>query len=461
VIKLPAKWIKAPLTDLVEIHDSRRIPLNQAARATRRGAYPYLGANGQVDTIDDFLFDGDFVLLAEDGGYFDDPYRNVAYLASGKFWVNNHAHVLRGRNGVCNEFLCYLFNSMDWMPYVSGTTRLKLPQAGMQRVGVPLPPFGEQHRIVTKLDSLFARTRSAREELARIPRLIEHYKQAILAAAFRGELTADWRAENAPAPVNGDLSGIDSRAGTLPRLPFQWSWTSVGAVSAISGGLTKSARRRELQTHVPYLRVANVYTNELRLDDVQEIGCTPQELEKTALEEGDLLIVEGNGSLDQIGRVALWDASIPGCSHQNHLIRARPRSNVLPDFLLYWMLSPLGREYIERVASSSSGLHTLSISKVSGLPFPLCSRAEMSEIAERVRQRLDEVANLATERDRAAKLLDHLDQANLAKAFRGELVFQDPNDEPAAALLERLRATRPMGGKQKRRVSKTLGDAPC
>lgn len=117
-----------------------------------------------------------------------------------------------------------------------------------------------------------------------------------------------------------------------------------------------------------YLRVAKVYTKELRLDDVQEVGCTPQELEKTALEVGDILIVEGNGSLDQIGRLALWDASIPGCSHRNHLIRARARSNFVPECLLYWMPSPLGREYIERVASPSSGLHTLSIR--TGAPGP-------------------------------------------------------------------------------------------
>jgi type I restriction enzyme S subunit len=180
----------------------------------------------------------------------------------------------------------------------------------------------------------------------------------------------------------------------------------------------------------------------LRLDEVQEIGCTPKELQKTALKFGDLLIVEGNGSIDQIGRVALWDGSIPVCSHQNHLIRARTGPRIVPEFLLFWMISPLGRQYIERVASSSSGLHTLSISKVSGLPVPLCSIAEMNEIIARIRSRLRDIASLERETSQSALLLDRLDQANLSKAFRGELVPQDPNDEPASVLLERICAAR-------------------
>ena len=341
------------------------------------------------------------------------------------------AKQLRGRSG---EILSQCAKS--------GTTVDSIDFDRLKSFRIAIAPQQEQLRIVTKLDSLFARTRCAREELCRIPRLIEHYKKAILEAAFRGALTKDWRAEYAVSEVTGDTSGIDSRSGDLSPLPPKWSWTSVGALSAISGGLTKNARRRELEMRVPYLRVANVYTDELRLEDVQEMGCTPQELRKTALEPGDLLIVEGNGSIDQIGRVALWDGSIPGCSHQNHLIRARPRESIVPDFLLFWMLSPFGRQYIERVASSSSGLHTLSISKVSGLPVPLCSVEEMREITTRVRERLGDLADLAEETSRAALLLDHLDQAHLAKAFRGELVPQDPNDEPASVLLERIRAER-------------------
>jgi type I restriction enzyme S subunit len=97
--EIPKGWVASPLLDVVDLHDSRRIPLNATQRAQRRGEYPYYGANGQVDSIDDYIFDGEYVLLAEDGGYFDDPSRGVAYEVSGKFWVNNHAHILSARGG--------------------------------------------------------------------------------------------------------------------------------------------------------------------------------------------------------------------------------------------------------------------------------------------------------------------------------------------------------------------------
>src|SRR4051794_40018672 len=95
---LPRGWREAPLFDIAELHDNRRVPLNQIQRSQRQGPYPYYGANGLVDHIDGYMYDGQYVLLAEDGGYFDEPERGVAYEVDGQFWVNNHAHVLKPRD---------------------------------------------------------------------------------------------------------------------------------------------------------------------------------------------------------------------------------------------------------------------------------------------------------------------------------------------------------------------------
>jgi type I restriction enzyme S subunit len=119
--------------------------------------------------------------------------------------------------------------------------------------------------------------------------------------------------------------------------------------------------------------------------------------------------------------VALWQDEIANCSHQNHIIRASPNAGVVPKFLLYWLLSPGGREAIEVVASSSSGLHTLSISKVSGLPVPFCSMDEMLAVVKEIESRLVVLSATIEQSSRAAGLLDRMDQAILAKAFRGEL----------------------------------------
>lgn len=194
--ELPQGWAEAAVTEIVGLHDARRIPLNATQRAEMKGAFPYYGANGLVDHVNDYLFDGDFVLLAEDGGYFDDPSRGVAYEASGKFWVNNHAHILEPLGGISPRYLRYQLNAIDWMPFVGGSTRLKLTQGGLERARLPVPPLSEQRRIVAKIDSLTGKSRRARDHLDHIPRFVEKYKQAVLAAAFRGDLTREWREQN-------------------------------------------------------------------------------------------------------------------------------------------------------------------------------------------------------------------------------------------------------------------------
>jgi type I restriction enzyme S subunit len=192
--------------------------------------------------------------------------------------------------------------------------------------------------------------------------------------------------------------------------------------------------------HRPYLRVANVHANELRLGDVTEIGLTDAEFAKTKLVAGDLLIVEGNGSIEQIGRVAMWSGEIANCCHQNHLIRWRAGLRVLPKFVLCFLLSPEGRRQIEAVASSTTGLHTLSVSKVGELQLPVPTLELQAEIVRRVETLFAFADRLEARLAQAQTAVDRLTPSLLAKAFRGELVPQDPADEPASELLKRLQA---------------------
>jgi type I restriction enzyme S subunit len=318
----------------------------------------------------------------------------------------------------------------------------RVPAEFLKHTLIPLPPLSEQRRIVAKLDALSARSKRARAELDIIRLQVAKCRNALLRTAFCGELTREWRLTrilSAQSDINQNK--IDGRTrGSLYDLPAEWAWTAATQIASVSGGLTKNPKRKAFPRRVPYLRVANVYSNELRLDDVSVIGCTDAEFSKTRLLADDLLIVEGNGSLEQIGRVALWNGKIENCLHQNHLIRVRLNSSAIPRFVLYWLLSPAGRSNIERIASSTSGLHTLSITKVEGLPVPICDLEEQHEIVRRIETAFATLDHLAAETRSAAALLDRLDQAILAKAFRGELVPQDPNDEPASMLLDRIRA---------------------
>lgn len=148
---MPQGWTKCRLEDVCYILDSRRRPINSKERSKRNvvapSLYPYYGATGQVGFIDDYLFDGSFILLGEDGAPFLEPTASKAYPVHGKIWVNNHAHILSPR--IDFEYFLYYLNAIEYRRYVTGTTRLKLTQESMRGIEIFLPPLKEQTRIVS------------------------------------------------------------------------------------------------------------------------------------------------------------------------------------------------------------------------------------------------------------------------------------------------------------------------
>jgi type I restriction enzyme, S subunit len=159
------------LGDVAEFLDSQRRPITASDRVP--GPYPYYGANGQQDSVADYIFDEPLILLAEDGGLFDQPDRGIAYAIEGKTWVNNHAHVLRARDDVQQEYLVRVLENYDVTPWITGSTRAKLTKAGASRIQIPLPPLAEQKRIAGILDAADALRAKRRESLAQLDTLLQ------------------------------------------------------------------------------------------------------------------------------------------------------------------------------------------------------------------------------------------------------------------------------------------------
>ena len=159
-------------------------------------------------------------------------------------------------------------------------------------------------------------------------------------------------------------------------------------VAEITGGLTKNSKRKDLPIKLPYLRVANVFFDTIDTNEILEIGLTEEEKSKTLLQKGDLLFVEGNGSPEQIGRVAVWRDEIVPCVHQNHLIKARfNMAKMLPIYAMNYFMTQKGREQIREKAVSTSGLYTLSVSKIESLhiPFaPMDTQLQFTDFKEKV-----------------------------------------------------------------------------
>jgi type I restriction enzyme S subunit len=372
--------------------------------------------------------------------------------------------VLRPSVAINADYLHYFVQSrrfIEWMmPLQRGNSPPAVLDVDVKAQLVPLPPYREQLRIAARIDQLFAEIAEGERALLEARKDLEKFRRALLKAAVTGELMKDWPGANTVQESGHDLLEriAKSRSGktpskargrraagappldtvALPSVPESWAWTTVRGVADVLGGLTKNPNREKLAGRSKYLRVANVQAGSLDLSEMKEIGVTTEDRQRAALRPGDLLIVEGNGSLDQIGRCALWNDEIADCVHQNHIIKVRFEEPHMPRWCLNWFLSPHGRGEIEKVAASTSGLHTLSISKIEGLPVPIPPPLEAAEINRRVSDGLaaadDTLALLDAEATDAARLK----QSILKAAFEGHLVPQHPEDEPASALLARL-----------------------
>jgi type I restriction enzyme S subunit len=183
------KWQTEDLGNIVEVLDKQRKPLNELHRQNMRGSYPYCGANGIVDYVDDYLFDGEYILLAEDGGYWG-SFEKSAYLMRGKFWVNNHAHILHAQQGITDsQFFVYMLNYLNIDQFIHGTTRGKLTQGVMLKIPIPLPAYSEQcaiaHVLQTVQDAIQARHKELELERERKAALMQH----LFTHGTRGEPT--------------------------------------------------------------------------------------------------------------------------------------------------------------------------------------------------------------------------------------------------------------------------------
>jgi type I restriction enzyme, S subunit len=185
---LPETWTRAAFGNVTDNCDGQRKPVKSADRAMRRGEFAYYGASGIIDTIDDFLFDGEFLLIGEDGANLLSRSTPIAFRASGQFWVNNHAHIVQAFGGTPLHYLEIFINSIDLQDYVTGTAQPKLTQASLNRIPVPVPPLTEQQEIVRRVDALFALADRIEAKLTAARQRVESLTQAVLAKAFRGEL---------------------------------------------------------------------------------------------------------------------------------------------------------------------------------------------------------------------------------------------------------------------------------
>lgn len=184
-----SKWEYTTIGEAMINLDSQRIPLSVAVRQKLEKNYDYYGASGVIDKVDKYLFDRPLLLIGEDGANLLSRSTPIAFIAKGKYWVNNHAHVLDSGDNICLEFICYYINSISLVPYVTGVAQPKLNQENLNRIPIHLPSLTEQQQIVSALEEGFAAIDAIAEAKENLSFTADMLRSKILQAAFEGSLT--------------------------------------------------------------------------------------------------------------------------------------------------------------------------------------------------------------------------------------------------------------------------------
>jgi type I restriction enzyme S subunit len=253
---MAGEWRERPLAELTDNFDGTRVPVKEADR--RPGPYPYYGASGVVDYVDGFLFDGEYLLIAEDGENLRTRNTPVAFLARGKFWVNNHAHIVRGNSEADTRFLMYALSTTDISGYLTGSTMPKLTQGNMNRILLLTPPLEEQRAIAHILGTL--------DDKIELNRRINETLEAMARALFQSwfvdfdpvRAKAEGRDPGLPQPL-ADLFPDSFEDSELGEIPKGWRVVSVYEVADVIYGVPFSSAQFNTEgVGEPLLRIRDL-----------------------------------------------------------------------------------------------------------------------------------------------------------------------------------------------------------
>jgi type I restriction enzyme S subunit len=407
---------------------------------------PFVGMDSIAPGGMDLLSVGRFGDMKSAGGVFEPgdvlygrmrPYLNKVHLTKQRGACSAEFIVVPPGPSIRGDFLAYLIHQRAFVNFASEQSSGDRPRVdfeGLASFGFGLPPRAEQQRIVSRIEELFSEIDEGERALERVGQLVERYRQSVLKAAVTGELTSEWRSSPAsPSDVTPTIDGAS--------LPPGWSWRSMDDLSwATSYGT--SAKCLTEPVGIPVLRIPNVRGGRIELNDLK---WAPADLDIDAadlLAPGDLLVVRTNGSESLIGVGAVVLEPQPQPSYfASYLIRFRLKPEpLLAEWVNLLWQSDVVRRFVHEHKATSAGQYNISQSKLRALRLPVPPELERRQVLDAWRTVSTRIAATLREISTGRTAATALRQSILKAAFSGQLVPQDPNDEPASALLARLAA---------------------
>lgn len=434
---LPGSWMRAPLSDLCTINE-RAFSLLSASlesevdfvpmaavgeefggvvsRQSRPGAQV---GKGYVSFVEGDVLFAKITPCMENG-----KLAVVPKLASGVGFGSTEFHVLRAAGSVEPRWLAYFLSQRVFRKtarqHMTGSAgQLRVSSTWLAAELLPVAPPHEQRRIVERLDTLLSDLDAAAAELHAAKRKLTLYRQSLLKSA-----------------VDGSLIGAEAT---------DWKTSRVADVGRVQLGRQRAPQFHSGDNMRSYLRVANVYEDRIDTSDLMSMHFSDDEARNFQVEVGDILLNEGQ-SLELVGRPALVRQPMPGMCFTNSLVRFRASDALLPEFALIVFLHYMHSGRFRGIAKITTNIAHLGAGRFAALEMPLPPLPDQQAVVSSFSEHQAAIRDQRQAIDRALEMLAAQRQNILRAAFSGQLVPQDPNDEPASVLLERIRASRSQAG---------------
>jgi type I restriction enzyme S subunit len=466
MMNLPQNWAVSPLAEILPLQYGKALP--EKSRISD-GPYPVYGSSGQVGSHDAYLTEGPTIVVGRKGS------AGAVYHVTLPCWPIDTAYYTVSSDLLCLKFFFYYLSFLRLGQLDQSTAIPSLSRDIYNQLQVFIPPFNEQQRIVEKIEELFSRIDAGEAALKKAQALLKQYRQSLLKAAVTGELTREWREKNkdkiepadkfltqllkerrakreatqlAKTKVQGKISDDISKEsyqepnspdGTdLPKLPEGWKWTNLNQLKTFSLYGPRFSSDDYSTSGPLVLRTSDISeAGKVNLNTAPHLPLTPEEFAKYKAERGDLLITR-TGSL---GTLAVFDdivEAIPGA----YLIQYRLAAPLETSwYVFYFLKSPVGQKQLIG-GGAGVGRPNLNAPTIEAIPIPLPPFAEQTHILAEVESYSSVIDQLEITIDAELKRSEHLRQSVLKSAFSGQVVTQDPADEPASVLLERIKAER-------------------
>jgi len=448
LMELPEGWKWVRLDELFRWSNGKGLTKQQMSD----GKHTVYGGNGITGSHNDWLCKEESIVVGRVGAQCG----NI-HLATPYSWITDNAIYSSWRTAYIHlQFFAWLLSNSELNELAGGSGQPYVSQNILNPLLVPLPPLNEQKRIVAEIEALRERSQKARSALSAIPELCDKFRQSVLAAAFRGDLTAAWREQNPdvePASVlleristelgqnfNDVQSEID-RADSL--IPTSWAWARLKViVKKIQPGNNFLCPEVPVTDNtVGLVKISAVTWGKFNPKETKTIADPSKVDPNLFIQPGDLLVTRAN-TLELVGASVVVDEI-----HYKIMLSDKVwRVDVLEvdkNYINFYLRSKDGRKEIEsRATGNQLSMRNISQNAFKEIVIAIPPLEEQKEIVQQIASCFNSVDHIKQQYLETKDYLDHLDRSILAKAFRGELVEQDPNDEPASVLLDRIRADR-------------------